>query len=314
MGKRVLVALGGNAIKKPDEIGTLEEQIRNVSIACKQIADIISLGFEVIITHGNGPQVGNLAIQQEQAKSMVPPQPLSILNAMTQGQIGHMIQFNLRNLIKENIDVVTIVTHVLVDKDDPEFSDPHKPIGPFYNEEEASQLAKEKKWVIKKILNNRIIRWRRVVPSPEPRKIIEGLAIKKMIDLGMVVIASGGGGIPVVYNKKGVIEGVNAVIDKDRSSEILAEQVEADTFLILTDVESVRLNYGKPMEKRILNMTVKEARIYKEEGHFPPGSMGPKVEACIKFVEHGGGVAIITSLDKAVEAVLGNAGTTITKI
>jgi carbamate kinase len=307
-----MIALGGNAIKQPDESGTLEEQMRNVVTACGQIAEIARRGNDIIITHGNGPQVGNLAIQQENAQDIVPPQPLVVLGAMTQGQIGYMMQQSLRNLLSDDgWEVVTAVTQVLVDKNDPDFTDPHKPVGPFYTEEEAERLRSEKGWTIVKVRPNSDRQWRRVVPSPIPLGIIEGKAIKKMVDSGMIVIASGGGGIPVIRNEGGKLEGVDAVIDKDRAGEVLAEDVGADVLLILTDVDSAKLDYGKPDERPIKRMTVSEARRYSNEGHFLPGSMGPKVEACIKFVEQGGEKAIITSLAKAADALEGRAGTTV---
>ncbi|UCD44450.1 MAG: carbamate kinase [Candidatus Bathyarchaeota archaeon] len=312
MGKRVMIALGGNAIKQPEESGTLEEQMRNVATACGQIAEIARRGYDIVITHGNGPQVGNLAIQQENAQDIVPPQPLVVLGAMTQGQIGYMMQQNLRNLLSDDgWEVVTAVTQVLVDSNDPDFADPHKPVGPFYAEEEAERLRSEKGWTIVKVRPNSDRQWRRVVPSPIPLGIIEGRAIRKMVDSGMIVIASGGGGIPVISNEDGKLEGVDAVIDKDRAGEVLAEDVGANVLLILTDVDSAKLDYGKPDERPIERMTISEARRFSDEGHFLPGSMGPKVEACIKFVEQGGERAIITSLEMAADAMEGRAGTTV---
>ena len=307
-----MIALGGNAIKQPEESGTLEEQMRNIATACGQIAEIARRGNDIVITHGNGPQVGNLAIQQESAQSIVPPQPLVILGAMTQGQIGYMMQQSLRNLLGDDgWEVVTAVTQVLVDRNDPDFTDPHKPVGPFYTEEEAERLRTEKGWMIVKVRPNSDRQWRRVVPSPIPLGIIEGKALRKMVDSGMIVIASGGGGIPVIRNEGGKLEGVDAVIDKDRAGEVLAEEVGADILLILTDVDSAKLDYGKPDERPIERMTVSEARRYSSEGHFLPGSMGPKVEACIKFVDRGGEKAIITSLEMAADALEGRAGTTV---
>ena len=314
MDKRVIIALGGNAIKQPDEWGTVEEQMKNVSTACRQIAEIARRGFNIIITHGNGPQVGNLAIQQEHAQDLVPAQPLVVLGSMTQGQIGYMIQQNLRNLLGDDgREVATVVTQVLVDRDDPDFTDPHKPVGPFYTEDEADRLNAEKGWTISKVRPNSDRQWRRVVPSPVPLGIAEGKSIKKMVDAGMIVIASGGGGIPVILNDDGRLEGVDAVIDKDRAGGVLADEVGADIFLILTDVDSARLDYGKPTERPIDRMTATQAKAYSEEGHFLPGSMGPKVEACVKFVEHSGERAIITSLERAAEALEGRAGTTIVR-
>jgi carbamate kinase len=306
-----MIALGGNAIKQPDERGTVEEQMRNVAVACRQIAEIAKQGYKIIITHGNGPQVGNLAIQQEQAQNIVPPQPLVILGSMTQGQIGYMMQQNLRNFLGENgWEVVTVVTQVLVDRDDPDFVDPHKPVGPFYTEEEAKKIGEENGWTVKHVLPSGDHQWRRVVPSPIPLSIVEGEAIKKMVDEKMIVIASGGGGIPVIKKENGELEGVDAVIDKDRAGSVLAKEVGADVFLILTDVDCAKLDYGKSNERPVKRMTLIEARRYSEEGHFLPGSMGPKVEACIRFVEDGGERAIITSLAKAVDALKGDAGTT----
>lgn len=314
MGKRVVIGLGGNAIKQPDEWGTAEEQMRNVSIACRQIAEVARRDYEVVLTHGNGPQVGNLSIQQEQAQHIVPPQPLSILGAMTQGQIGYMIQQALRiRLVDSEKDIITVVTQVIVDKDDPDFEDPHKPVGPFYTREEAERLEVEKGWIFRKVHPNSTRPWRRVVPSPRPLGIVEGRAIKRMVEAGMIVIASGGGGIPVIVNDRGTLEGVDAVVDKDLAGEVLAEEVDADILLILTDVDSVKLDYGRPTERPIRQMNVSQARAYIVEGQFPPGSMGPKVEACIKFVKSGGERAIIASLERAVDALEGGAGTLITR-
>ena len=312
MDKCVMIALGGNAIKQPDERGTVEEQMRNVDVACRQIAEIARQGYKIVITHGNGPQVGNLAIQQEQAQDIVPPQPLVVLGSMTQGQIGYMMQQSLRNLLGEDgWEVVTVVTQVLVDRDDPDFVDPHKPVGPFYTEEEAKKIGEENGWTVKHVRPSGDRQWRRVVPSPIPLSIVEGKAIKRMVDAGMIVIASGGGGIPVIKNDDGWLEGVDAVIDKDRAGSVLAKEVGADIFLVLTDVDCAKLDYGKPGERPIQRMTPAEAWKYSEEGHFLPGSMGPKVEACTRFVEDGGERSIITSLAKAVDALKGEAGTTI---
>jgi carbamate kinase len=307
-----MIALGGNAIKQPDEKGTFEEQMRNVATACNQIAEVARRGYEIVITHGNGPHVGNLAIQQEQCADIVPPQPLVVLGSMTQGQIGYMIQQSLGNTLGEHgKEVVTVVTQVLVDNNDPDFTDPHKPVGPFYTENEAKTLATKHRWVVRKVRPNGERRWRRVVPSPVPKRIVEGKAIRKMVDSGMIVIASGGGGIPVILCEGGQLKGVDAVIDKDRAGEVLAEEVGADILMILTDVDYVKLDYGKPNERTIREMTTSQAKKYSEEGHFLPGSMGPKVEACITFVERGGKKAIITSLRGATDALEGKAGTTI---
>jgi carbamate kinase len=305
-----MIALGGNAIKQPHEKGTFEEQMSNVLIASKQIAEIARRGYEIAITHGNGPQVGNLAIQQEQGADMVPPQPLVVLGAMTQGQIGYMMQQTLHNILAgDGKEVVTVVTQVMVSVDDPDFQDPTKPVGPFYDEATAKRLAKENKWVVKQVRPTGDKTWRRVVPSPVPIGIAEAKVIRRLVESGVIVIASGGGGIPVIRNGSGKLEGIDAVIDKDRAGAVLAEEVGADIFLILTDVEYTLLNYGKENETPVKKMTIEEAKRYLTEGHFKAGSMGPKVEAALGFVERGGEQAVITSLDKAVAALEGKTGT-----
>ena len=316
MGKRVLVALGGNAIKKPDGKGTAQEQFEAVRETAEQLAEMVARGYEIVITHGNGPQVGALMIQQEEGvRRDIPPQPLDVLNAMTQGQIGYMLQQALQEALRARgveRPVITVITQVLVRPDDPDFKDPSKPVGPFYTREEAEKLRAEKGYVIKKVLPRGQKPYRRVVPSPDPVRIVEGEVIRDIVDMGVIVIAAGGGGIPVV-EKDGHLVGVEAVIDKDLAGERLAEVVGAQVLLILTDVDKVKLNYGRPGERDIDAMSVEEARRYMEEGHFPPGSMGPKVRACIRFLEHGGELAIIAHLEKALEALEGKAGTRIYK-
>jgi carbamate kinase len=310
VSKRVMIALGGNAIKQSHEKGTYEEQMANVETASSQIAEIARGGYEIVITHGNGPQVGNLAIQQEQGAHMVPAQPLFILGSMTQGQIGYMMQQSLQNkLTSDGKQVITVVTQVIVSTDDPDFQDPTKPVGPYYDEETAKKLAAENDWIVKKVRPNGDKSWRRVVPSPKPLGIAEAVVIKRMVESGAIVIASGGGGIPVYKNKKGKLQGVDAVIDKDRAGAKLAEEVGADIFLILTDVECALLNFGTDHEKPVEKVTVDQAKKYLSEGHFKAGSMGPKMEAALGFVERGGDHAIITSLDKAVDALKGKTGT-----
>jgi len=309
LSKRVMIALGGNAIKQPHEKGTYEEQMANVETASTQIAKIARNGYEIAITHGNGPQVGNLAIQQEQGAHMVPAQPLFILGSMTQGQIGFMMQQSLQNeLIKDGKDVATVVTQVIVSTDDPDFQDPTKPVGPYYDEETAKRLGAENNWIVKQVKPTGEKNWRRVVPSPKPLGIAEAKAIKRLVESGTVVIASGGGGIPV-YKNGGKLHGVDAVIDKDRAGAKLAEELGANIFLILTDVEYALLNFGTDNEDPVKKVTVDQAKQYLSEGHFKAGSMGPKMEAALGFVERGGDHAIITSLDKAADALAGKTGT-----
>ena len=313
MGKEtMLVALGGNAILRADDKGTAEEQFRNIETICEQLLELIKRGYELVITHGNGPQVGNLAIQQEVARRSVPPQPLDVLSAMTQGQIGYMIQQTLANDLKRagiSKPVVTVITQVLVDEDDVAFRSPQKPIGPFYDWREAREVIDRDGYLIEKVKPTGKRAYRRVVPSPDPIRIVESDAIRRLVESGFVVIASGGGGIPVVTGDDGGLKGVEGVIDKDLAGEKLAEAIGADIFLVITDVEKVKLNFGKPNEKDIDRMTVDEAERYLAEGHFLPGSMGPKVLACIRFIRWGGRKAVITSLDKSLDAIEGRAGT-----
>jgi carbamate kinase len=313
MDKEVLVvALGGNAIKQADERGTTEEQFHNVDVTAKQIAKIARAGYRLVVTHGNGPQAGALLIQQEESDALVPAQTLAICGAMTQGQIGWMMQNRLSfHLMRESVDtpICTVVTQVEVSDQDPDFQDPSKPVGPFYTKEEALHLAETKGYVVKEVKPGMEKSWRRVVPSPEPVDIVEAESINDLLNGGVIVIASGGGGIPVKKNGDGSYSGVEAVIDKDRAGFKLAQAVKADKFLILTDVEKVFLNFNKPEQKALDRLTVKEAESFAAEGHFLAGSMGPKIEAAIRFVKWSGKEAIITSLDKALEATEGKSGT-----
>ena len=312
--KTVVVALGGNAILQPGQKGTFEEQMLNVHVTCEQLAHMVESGkYRVVVTHGNGPQVGNLLLQNEAGKDVAAPMPLFVCGAESQGLIGLMIQQNLGNLLaaqgKGDIPVATIVTQVVVDKKDPAFANPTKPVGPFYSEKEAKALESDKGYNVREDAGRG---WRRVVPSPDPIEIYEKAAIRQLVEGRAIVIASGGGGIPVI-RENGKLVGVDAVIDKDLAGERLAIDVGASIFMVLTDVDSVRLNYKTPQEKKLSKITVDEAKQYSKEGHFAKGSMDPKVRAAIRFIEAGGDKAIITSLDQAVAALEGKAGTTITK-
>lgn len=316
MRKTIVVALGGNAIKQADEKGTVEEQRRNVAITCEQMVSMLAYGHRLVITHGNGPQAGSLLIQQESGVAEVPAQPLDIVGAMTQGQIGYMFQQTLQNMLwqkKIPLPVVAIVNQVLVSEDDPDYKDPSKPVGPFYTEEEAGKIRKERpEYIIKEVKPKSVDkRFRRVVPSPDPIRNIEFLAVRRMVEQGIVVIASGGGGVPVIYDENDNLKGTAAVIDKDKAGAKLAQVVGADLFLILTDVDSAKLNFGTPEEKSIGCVTYSQMKKLLGEGHFTAGSMGPKVLAGLRFIEVGGQCSIITSLDKAIDALLGKAGTRI---
>ncbi len=316
MMKLVVIALGGNAIKQAHEFGTSDEQFTNVETTCHELIKMNKLGYKILVTHGNGPQAGNLLIQQEEGKEIVPPQPLNIVGAMTQGQIGFMFQNTLKNFFHKqgkNVPVATVVTQVLVDENDPDFNDPSKPVGPFYTEEEADKLKSEKGYLVKKVKPKGDRTWRRVVPSPEPKEIIEADSIKALLDARNIVIASGGGGVPVKIDNDGTYQSLEAVIDKDKAGNILAQSVNADIFLILTDVENAYINWGKEDEAPLGKITVEEAENYLAAGHFLKGSMGPKMTAAIRFVKAGGEKAIITSLSKATDALDGKTGTIIVK-
>ncbi|MBO4878946.1 MAG: carbamate kinase [Clostridia bacterium] len=309
---RIVIALGGNALQEAGKPATAESQLEVVEKTSEFIADIIENGYNVVLAHGNGPQVGRIVIQNEYAASQTPAMPFDVCGAMSQGYIGYHMQQGLEKVLRArgcNKRVVTVVTQVVVDKDDPKFKNPSKPIGPFYNEATAKQLAEEKGYTMKEDAGRG---WRRVVASPMPVEIVELDAVKCLIDGGFIPITVGGGGIPVIKDEKGNYIGTAAVIDKDLASEKLAEDIDADALVILTAVENVCINFGKPEQKSLSTMTVAEAREYIAEGQFAPGSMLPKVEAAIKFVESKPGrKAIITSLDKAVEALAEKAGTTV---
>ncbi len=311
-GKLLVIALGGNAIKQAEQRGGTEEQFRNVDITARQIAKIALEGYRLVITHGNGPQAGALLIQQEEGEPEVPAQSLATCGAMTQGQIGWMIQNRLSHWLRReglHTPIVTLVTQVEVSDQDPDFQNPSKPVGPFYEREKALILQKERGYIVKEVKPGAAKGWRRVVPSPEPRDIVEKDAINALLARGIIVIASGGGGIPVKRDGDGSLSGVEAVIDKDRAGFILAQAVSAHAFLILTDVDKVFLNFGKPEQRALDRLTVAEARVYLAEGQLLAGSMGPKIEAAMRFTWWSGHESIITSLDKALQAVLGRAGT-----
>jgi carbamate kinase len=307
---KIVLALGGNALLDSGQKGTYEEQVKNVRTVAKQVMKIIDRGHQLVITHGNGPQVGNIALQ-ESATTEVPENPLHVLDAMTQGEIGYLIQRELGNLLRgvgSKRGVVSLISQVYVDRADPAFKSPSKPIGPFYTEEEA-RVASKKGFVMKAVAKTGVRRYRRVVPSPEPVMMVEADSIAKILGTGPILVAGGGGGIPVVKNAKGEFEGVDAVIDKDLCAERIAEAVRADVLLVLTNVDKVRLNYGTPKERTVDSMTVSEAKEYLRQGQFPAGTMGPKVVACVRFAEWSGKVGIIASLEQAVDALDGIAGT-----
>ena len=290
---KIVIALGGNAVLKKGDNGEIEEQIKNIKKTAKEIAKLIKKGHKIIITHGNGPQVGNLFIQQKKSKKTVAPMPLDVLGAMTQGELGYLIQQSLREYCKK--EIATIVTEIEVDKNDPAFKNPTKPIGPFYESKISEGM-----------IYDAGRGYRKVVASPEPKKILGLKTIKKLVNEGTIVIAAGGGGIPVIKGK-----GIEAVIDKDKTSQLLGNKLGFDILLMVTSVSCVYLNFRKKNQKPIFKMKVKNAKKYLKEDQFPEGSMKPKIESAIEFIEKGGKKAIITSLDKIEDAIKGRAGTTI---
>lgn len=312
MAQKIVVALGGNALQSGKGPATAEAQLEVVKNTCERIAEIVEGGYEVGVVHGNGPQVGRILLASETAKDVTPAMPFDVCGAMSQGYIGYHLQQALGYALKKrgkDIPVVTLATQVVVDGADPGFVNPTKPIGPFYGEEEAKAIAAEKGYTMKEDAGRG---WRRVVASPIPQKIVEIDSVRRLWD-STIVITCGGGGIPVVEKEDGSLEGVAAVIDKDFAAELLAEQVEADVLMILTEVEKVAVNFNKPDQQNLDHMTLEEAEKHCADGQFAPGSMLPKVKAAMKFVTaYPEKKAIITSLDKAIDALEGKTGTVVT--
>jgi len=309
--KKMLIALGGNAILRHKEKGTAEEQFENVKMTCKHMVRILKDGYRIAITHGNGPQVGDILLRNEKCKDILPPMPLDVCGAESQGMVGYMLQQSIRNEMRKlglEFPVVTVITQVVVDKNDVAFKKPTKPIGPFYTALEAERLRREKNWTV---VDDGMRGYRRVVPSPQPKAIVERDSIKSLFKTGTVLIASGGGGVPVIAREDGSLQGVEAVVDKDLTAELFAREIGAEILLMLTDVAKVAINFGRSDQKDLDEMTVTEAERYLAEGQFPLGSMGPKIEAAIRFVKGGGEKAIVASLESVRQALAGKAGTLI---
>ena len=308
----IVIALGGNAILQAGQRGTIKEQLENVDIICAHLVEIISnKRCKMVITHGNGPQIGNVLLQNEMASSLVPPMPLDMCGAATQGMMGYMIQQTLANRLRAaglRHHITTVITQVIVSREDPALKKPTKPIGTFYSFDEAQKLHRDKGW---SMFEDSSRGYRRVVPSPRPFEIQETRIIRDLLEKEEIVIAVGGGGIPVIREEDRSLRGIEAVIDKDLAAEKLAEDINAAIFMILTDVEQVKLNYGSVAEVGISLMTADEAENYVKEGQFGEGSMKPKVEAGIRFIRAGGRRTIITALNKALEALEGQVGTMI---
>ncbi|APF20217.1 carbamate kinase [Caldithrix abyssi] len=315
MKKRpIVVALGGNAITREFEEGNIPQQFENTRRSLEHIIGLLKEGFNMVITHGNGPQVGNALIRVEESRHLVPPLPLGIIVADLEGGMGYMIEQCLQNKMHDmgvKRQVATLVTQVLVDKDDPSIKNPSKFVGPFFKKEQVPELVEKRGWIMKEDKGRG---YRRVVASPKPIGIVEKDIIKHLVDMGVVVIAAGGGGIPVYIDHSkhpGWLEGLDGVIDKDLASAVLGREIDAEKLLIITGVEKVALNFGTPEQIDLDELTIADARKYLAEGQFPKGSMGPKIEAAINFIEGGGEEVIITSIEKTGDAIKGKAGTRI---
>jgi carbamate kinase len=306
----LVVALGGNAIQQSGEKGTAAEQFDNISRAMASVAELADRGYRVVLTHGNGPQVGTILLQQAAAEAAegIPVMPMDVAGAMSQGQLGYMMQQCLQNELRKRgrpWPVATVVTQMVVDPNDPAFGNPTKPIGPFYSKEKAEELRAKGYTIVEDSGRG----YRRVVPSPQPAAVAEIYAIRTLANSGALVICSGGGGVPVVRDDDGLLHGVEAVIDKDMGASLIARKLDADRLLILTDVERAAINYRKPDQRALDCVRVREMKVYLQEGQFAAGSMGPKVRAAVTFVEAGGKEAIITHLHSALSAIDGRTGT-----
>lgn len=309
MSKRALIAIGGNSLIKPGERGTIEEQLVNARTTARNIADLVEDGWNLVITHGNGPQVGAALLRSERAAGEVYTHPLDVCVATTQSEIGYLLQQALESELRRkglSTPVMTVLTQVRVLEGDPAFQNPTKPIGPFYSESGAEEKQRQYGWEMRE---DAARGYRRVVPSPEPVEVLEQQMIRQMLELGIIVIALGGGGIPVFVNTNGEIVGVEAVIDKDRASAILAATLGIEYFLISTQVEGVFLHYRKTGEEVIRRATASEMEKLLHQGHFPAGSMGPKIESALRFLRAGGKEVIITSPEKLLAGIRNGEGT-----
>ncbi len=308
MRKLAVVAIGGNAIIRAGQRGTTEEQLKNADETCRQIVGLVQENYAIVLTHGNGPQVGAALMRSELAATQVYTHALDVCDAETQGSMGYLLQVSMRrNLAQVGLErsVATVITQVLVDRNDPAFENPTKPIGPFYSREEALRRQEEFGWVMVEDADRG---YRRVVPSPTPLDIVELDVIQTCVEHGIITIAVGGGGIPVIQ-VGGDLVGVEAVIDKDRASALLGKLLKSEMLVIPTAEEYVYLNYRKPGQRPLQRMTLSEAGAYSRDGQFPPGNMGPKIESAIDFLENGGREVIITTPEKIVDALHGRTGT-----
>ena len=311
MPKSVMIALGGNALSPKNEAGTIYQQFAHTRESLEAIMHFVNLDYNLCLTHGNGPQVGDELFRMELTQSDVPPLPLGVCVAETQGSIGYMIQQSLQNALKEKTidrEVVTLITQTIVDADDPTIKNPSKFIGQRFSKDEALKMAEKFNWTVKEQNEGE---WRQVVPSPLPQYIEHGKSIQTLVDNGIIVIASGGGGIPAYWNENGNLEGLDAVVDKDLSAALLGRVIKANELWIITDVDQVCLNYGMDNEEGLSKITVSEAKQYYSEGHFQAGSMGPKIQAALYFLKYHGDKVVITSIEGVKEAINDNNGTII---
>jgi carbamate kinase len=308
---RVVIAFGGNASYPPTIKGLASEQMELMRQACEHLVETVAAGYELVLTHGNGPVVGNILFRMARTANELPPMPMDVCVSHSQGGMGYMLQQSLSNVLcRHGIrrEVAAVVTQVEVDPADEAFTHPTKPVGRFFSHEEADQLTREQGW---QFVEDSGRGWRRIVPSPQPLRIVELASMQALLAAGVIPITVGGGGIPVARDQDGCLHGLSAVIDKDLTSAMLAAQLNAQTLVMLTGVERVALDFGKPTQRAIDRMTVEEARRYHAEGQFPPGSMGPKIEAALRYLEAGGQEVVITSIERLHDALQGQAGTRI---
>ena len=309
--KIALIAFGGNAILPKGQRGLQSEQMKNAQKAAHLMIHVVKKGYDLIIVHGNGPQVGNLLLQMEESINKIPPFSLEVCDAMTEGSMGFMLEKAIINELRKNSldkEVATLITQVVVGREDPAFENPSKPVGPFYSKYRAQMLIRQKKWTM---IEDAGRGYRKVVPSPRPIDVVPKRVIRDLVHSGKIVIVAGGGGIPVIINARGLFQGVEAVIDKDYAASLIAREVKANLFIILTDVNRVYLNYGTPDETPITTMTVEEAQEYLSQGQFPAGSMGPKIKAAIEYIQSNGKEVLITSASHLKASLINRSGTKI---
>ncbi|MBS3819355.1 carbamate kinase [bacterium] len=307
--KIALIAFGGNALLPSHQKGLQSEQMKNAQKAARLMIHVVKKGYDLILVHGNGPQVGNILIQMEEAVNKIPPFSVEVCDAMTEGSMGFMLEKALVNELRKNSldkDVACLITQVVVDKNDRAFQNPSKPVGPFYSKYRAQMLSRKKNW---NMIEDAGRGYRKVVPSPKPIDVVPKRIIRDLVHSGKIVVTAGGGGIPVIINGRGLFQGVEAVIDKDFAASLIAREVEADLFIILTNVPRVCRNFNTPEEEPIKSMNTKEAQQLLDEGQFPPGSMGPKVKAAIEYIQNGGKEVLITSSNHLKAALINRSGT-----